>query len=68
MVIELVSPVSESSTRFSKFYDPTDSEHKFHKTRIEYCLSIGFELGSPWLGTYSHNHYTMLSLQYDGGS
>ena len=47
MVIELVSPVSESSTRFSKFYDPTDSEHKFHKTRIEYCLSIGFELGSP---------------------
>ena len=47
MVIELGPPVSEYSTRFSKFYDPGDSEHKFHKTRIEYCLSIDFELGSP---------------------
>ena len=44
-VIELGPPVLESSTRISKFYDPTDSEHKFHKTRIENWLSIGFELG-----------------------
>ena len=36
----------------TKFYDPTDSEHKFHKTRIENWLSIGFELESPWLETY----------------
>ena len=34
--------VSEPSTRISKFYDPTDSEHKFHKARIENWLSIGF--------------------------
>ena len=40
-------PVPESSTRISKFYDPTDSEHKFHKTRVENWLSVGFELGSP---------------------
>ena len=45
---------------------PTDSEHKLHKTRIENRLSIAFDLGSPWLGTYSHNHYTISTLQYDG--
>ena len=44
-VIELGSPVSESSNWISKFYDPTDSEHKFYKTRMENWLSIGFELG-----------------------
>ena len=44
------------------FYDPTDSEHKFHKTKIENWLSTGFELDFPWLGTYSHNHYTMFSM------
>ena len=27
--------VPESSTRISKFYDPTNSEHKSHKTRME---------------------------------
>ena len=32
---ELGTPVSESSTKISKFYDPTDSEHKLHKTRIK---------------------------------
>ena len=63
-VIELGPPVSESSTRISKFYNPTDSEHKLHKTRIENWLSIGFEL-EFWLGTYSHNHYTMFNLQDD---
>ena len=60
--------MSESSARISKFYDPTDFEHKFHETRIEYCLSIGFELGSPLQRTYSHNHFTMFSLQCDGES
>ena len=63
--IEFELPVSESSTRISKFYDPTDSEHKFHKMRIENSLSIGFELGSPSLRIYSHNHYTMFNLQCD---
>ena len=43
-VIELGPLVSESSTKTSKFYDPTDSEHKLDKTRIENWLSIGFEL------------------------
>ena len=47
MVIELVLQVSESSTRISELHDSTDSEHKFHKTRIKYWLSIGFKLGFP---------------------
>ena len=34
---------------------PIDSEHKFNKTEIENCLSIGFNLGMPWFGTHSHN-------------
>ena len=42
-VIELGPPVSKSSTRISKFYAPTDSEQKFHKTGIENWLPIGFE-------------------------
>ena len=33
-------PVLESSTRISKFYDPTDSEHEFDKTEIENWLTI----------------------------
>ena len=32
-VIELGSPVSESSPRISKFYDHTDSEHKFNERK-----------------------------------
>ena len=52
--------------QISKFYNPTDSEHKLHKTRIENWVSIGFELESSWLGTYSHNHYTIFSLEHDG--
>ena len=36
--------------------------------RIENGLSIGFELELPWLGTYSHNHYTVFNLHYDGES
>ena len=42
--IKLRLPVSESSTRFSKFYDPTDFEHKFYKTKIKKWLPIGFGL------------------------
>ena len=33
--IELGPPVSESSTKISKFDAHTDSEYKFHKARIE---------------------------------
>ena len=47
MVIELGPAVLQSLTRISKFYDPSDSEQKFHKTRIENWLIVVFELGSP---------------------
>ena len=33
--MELGPPVLESSTKISKFYAPTDFEHKFHKTGME---------------------------------
>ena len=39
--------VSEFSTRISKFYEPSNSERKLYKTRIENWLSIGLELASP---------------------
>ena len=45
-VNELVPSVLESSTRISKFYAPTDSEHKLHKTEIENWLLIGCNLRS----------------------
>ena len=58
-----------SNSLISKFYDVTDSEHKFHRTKIENWLSICSELESPWwLETYSHNNYTRFNLQYDGES
>ena len=57
-----------SNSLISKFYDATDSEHKFHRTKIENWLSIGSELESPWLAAYSHNNYTRFNLQYDGES
>ena len=38
--------------------DLTDSEHKFHITRIEIWASISFELGFAWQRTYYHNNYT----------
>ena len=60
-VIELGLPVSESSTRISKFDVATDSEYKFNKTKIENWLPIGFTLGSSWLGTGSRNYYTMFN-------
>ena len=50
-ILTVIKPgpqVLESSPRVSKIHDPTDSEHKFQKTRIENWLSIGFELGIPW--------------------
>ena len=67
-VTELGRPVSKSSTRISKFHDPNDSAHKVYKTRIENYISIGFQLGTPWLRTYSHNYYTMVHWQCDGES
>ena len=67
-LIELGPPVSQSSTWISKFYGLTDSEHKCYKRKTENWLFIGFELKSPRLVTYSHNHYTMFNLQYDGES
>ena len=51
---ELRPPVSECSTRISKFCAPPDSEHKFDKMEIENQLTMGFNLGSRWLGTCSH--------------
>ena len=53
-----------------KSNDPTYSEHKSHKRKIENWLSIGFQLESYWLVmvTYIHNHFTMFNLQYDGES
>ena len=58
-VNELGPPVLESSARITKFYAPTDSKHKFIKVEIENWLPIGYNLGSSWLGTHSHNRYTM---------
>ena len=54
--VELRPPMSESSTKISKFYAHSDSEHKFHKARIEIWLPIGFKLRYPWLVTCSYNH------------
>ena len=64
--IELRPPVSVSSTKISKFYDPTDSEHQFHEMWIKNLQSIGVELWSSWLGNYSQNHFNIFNLQYDG--
>ena len=62
-VIELGPPVSESSTRISKFYTPFDSEHWFNKTGIENLLPIGFNLGSSSLWTRGHNHFYEINRQ-----
>ena len=45
--IELGPPVSESSTKFSKFHAPTDSEYKFHEARIKNWSLMEFKLGFP---------------------
>ena len=55
-IIKVGLPVQESSTKISKFHAPNDSENKFSKAIIENWLSIGVELGSPWLGTCRCNH------------
>ena len=55
------SLVLESSTRVSGYFAPTDSEHKFNKTENENWLPLGYNLGSSWLRTRSHNHYTMFT-------
>ena len=44
--IELGLSASESSTRISNLYFPTDSEYKFHNMGIENWLHIGLNLGS----------------------
>ena len=59
ILTEVGRQVSESSARISKFHAPTDSADKFNKTEIENWLPIGCSLGLSWLGTRSHNHYTM---------
>ena len=63
-LIEPGRPVLESSTRFLKFYVPTDFRQKFHKTGIKNWLLIGFNLGSSWLRTRSHSYYTMFNRSW----
>ena len=47
MVNQLLGPpVLKSSTGILKFYAPTESKHKFNKTKIENWLPIGYNLGS----------------------
>ena len=47
MVIEFGLSISESSTKISKYYAPTDSEYQFHKVGIKNWLAIAFEQGVP---------------------
>ena len=62
---ELGPLVSESSTRTSKVLWPHWFWTQFHKTRrIGNWLSIGFDLGLPWLRTYFYNHCTMFNTIY----
>ena len=56
MAIKLRPAVPEFSFIISKFHALTDSEHKFHKARIENGLPIEVELGFPWLRIDGHNH------------
>ena len=58
-VNELGPLVLEFSARISKFHAPTDSEHKFNKMEIKKWVPMGYKLRSSWLGTCSHNRYTM---------
>ena len=60
--IELELPMSGSSIKISKFHSPTNSEYKSHKARIGNRMPIGFELGSPWLGTGSYNNRLRVRL------
>ena len=65
-VIEPGPPMLEPSARILKFYAPTESEHKFLKTGIKNWLPIRFNVGSFWLRTRSHNHYTIFNRQWGG--
>ena len=56
MIIGLGPPMSDSSTKISKFHTITDSEHNIHEARIRNWLLIIIELGSPLLGICSHNY------------
>ena len=38
--------------------DPVNSENNFHEMRMKIWQTIDVELGSFWLITYSHNHFT----------
>ena len=64
-VNELGLPLLESPARISKLYGHTNSEHKFTKMEIENWLPIGYNLGSSWLGTCSHNGYTMFISSWE---
>ena len=59
MVNEPGPLVLESSARIYKLYAPTDPEHKFNKTEIQNWLPIEYNMRWYWLGTRSHNRYTM---------
>ena len=72
---ELGPPVLESSARTSRFYPPTDSEHKLNKTEIENLLSIGYNLGTTLetfhlpetvqvLSSPTRKHYTHAKLRH----
>ena len=50
VLIKLGPLVSESSTKTSYFYAPTDSEYKFHKTVVKNWPAIGFGLRLPLIG------------------
>ena len=62
----------ESSARTSRFYPPTDSEHKLNKTEIENLLSIGYNLGTTLetfhlpevLSSPTRKHYTHAKLRH----
>ena len=47
MVIELDSPVSESSTRILNLYAPTDYEHELSKMRSANGESLRFSYTHP---------------------
>ena len=49
MVMELGPPLSKSFTNISRFYVPTDSEHKFHKAGN--LVTHRIQTRDPWLRT-----------------
>ena len=63
-VIEVRPSVSESSTRITKFYVPTASEHKFRNTGIKNWLLPGIELVSTTTILYSTAVNSNLNILY----